>query len=80
LVLIFSTILSIFFREIKTRGEFRIPEKGPVIFVVAPHANQFIDPLMVLRTCGRQIGFLAAKKSMDRRWIGKFARALNASK
>lgn len=33
-------VVSLFFREIRPRGSHRIPTEGPVIFVVAPHANQ----------------------------------------
>jgi glycerol-3-phosphate O-acyltransferase/dihydroxyacetone phosphate acyltransferase len=40
LVVFFSVILDQFFREIKSRGSHKIPTEGPVIFVVAPHANQ----------------------------------------
>ncbi|KAJ3254118.1 hypothetical protein HK103_007506 [Boothiomyces macroporosus] len=70
-------VLSLFFKEIRVRGDSNIPS-GPVLFAVAPHANQFIDPVMLFTTCGRQVGFLAAKKSMDLFWIGLFARAFNS--
>jgi glycerol-3-phosphate O-acyltransferase/dihydroxyacetone phosphate acyltransferase len=33
-------VTQIFFREIRPRGAFNIPHKGPVIFVGAPHHNQ----------------------------------------
>jgi 1-acyl-sn-glycerol-3-phosphate acyltransferase len=33
-------MVDIFFREIRSRGSYRIPRRGPVIFVAAPHANQ----------------------------------------
>ncbi|KAF8924493.1 hypothetical protein EDD21DRAFT_389134 [Dissophora ornata] len=74
----FAIMLDIFFREIRPRGAHKIPKKGPVIFVAAPHANQFVDPLVLMRECGRRVSFLAAKKSMDRPWIGAFARSMNA--
>ncbi|KAG0362530.1 hypothetical protein BC939DRAFT_444573 [Gamsiella multidivaricata] len=74
----FTIMLDIFFREIRPRGAHKIPKKGPVIFVAAPHANQFVDPLVLMRECGRRVSFLAAKKSMDRPWIGAFARSMNA--
>lgn len=41
-------IISLFFREIRPRGSHRIPTEGPVIFVVAPHANQ-VRPIFVLK-------------------------------
>ena len=37
---IFNLMIDIFFREVRPRGAHKIPKKGPVIFVVAPHANQ----------------------------------------
>ncbi|OZJ03873.1 hypothetical protein BZG36_03684 [Bifiguratus adelaidae] len=74
----FNMILDIFFREIRPRGAHKIPLEGPVIFVAAPHANQFIDPLIVLRECKRQVSFLIAEKSMHQRGVGQFARALHA--
>ena len=44
---IFSIIVDLFFREVHPRGSWKIPRKGPVLFVAAPHANQvftgFID-------------------------------------
>lgn len=39
-----SFVLSLFFREMRPRGSHRIPKEGPVIFVVAPHANQVSKP------------------------------------
>ncbi|KAJ3413695.1 hypothetical protein HDV05_007683 [Chytridiales sp. JEL 0842] len=75
---LFSAVLEIFFREIITRGSHVIPQTGPVIFVCAPHANQFIDPILLIKSCGRQVGFLAAKKSMDKFWIGLFARSVGS--
>ncbi|KAI1295154.1 hypothetical protein EDD11_007960 [Mortierella claussenii] len=74
----FTILLDIFFREIRPRGAHKVPKQGPVIFVAAPHANQFVDPLVLMRECGRRVSFLAAKKSMDRRWIGGMARSMNA--
>jgi glycerol-3-phosphate O-acyltransferase/dihydroxyacetone phosphate acyltransferase len=41
-------MVDIFFREIRSRGSYRIPRRGAVIFVAAPHANQVyldLDPL-----------------------------------
>lgn len=35
-----TVLLDLFFREVKTRGSFRIPKRGGLIFVAAPHANQ----------------------------------------
>lgn len=75
---IFNIMLDIFFREIRPRGSHRIPKEGPVIFVAAPHANQFVDPLIVMRECGRRVSFIIAEKSMHERGIGFLARKMKA--
>lgn len=36
----FSILVDLFFREVHPRGSWKIPRRGPVIFVAAPHANQ----------------------------------------
>ncbi|KAF8628468.1 hypothetical protein AX15_003980 [Amanita polypyramis BW_CC] len=75
-------ITQIFFREIRPRGAFNIPRDGPVIFVVAPHNNQFLDPLLlsleVYRETHRHVHFLAAAHSMKRKWIGFFIRMMDS--
>ncbi|GJE95109.1 glycerol-3-phosphate O-acyltransferase [Phanerochaete sordida] len=70
-------VIYIFFREIRPRGAFHIPRDGPVIFVAAPHHNQFLDLLLALqvyRETGRRVQFLVAAASMQRKFIGFFAR------
>lgn len=78
----FDLIVHTFFREVKSRGTFHIPRTGPIIFVIAPHANQFIDPLLVMlkvrHYSGRRIAFLTAAKSYRRKFIGVFARLTGA--
>ncbi|KAG2210538.1 hypothetical protein INT47_002480 [Mucor saturninus] len=71
-------MLDIFFREVRPRGAHRIPKEGPVIFVVAPHVNQFVDPIVLMRECGRRVSFLIAEKSMHQKGIGFFAKMVNA--
>lgn len=79
---IFSIIVDLFFREIHPRSSWKIPRKGPVIFVAAPHANQFVDPLILARTIRREakrrIAFLIAAKSMERPFIGSMAKIMGA--
>lgn len=74
---IFNVVIDLFFREIHPRSSWRIPKKGPVIFVAAPHANQFVDPLLLMRVvrqdAKRRIAFLVAEKSMRRAFIGAAA-------
>lgn len=78
----FSIVVDLFFREVHPRASYRIPKNDPVIFVAAPHANQFVDPLIlggtVRHDAKRRISFLIAEKSMRRRFIG-FAAGLVGS-
>ncbi|KAI5951291.1 hypothetical protein KGF54_004365 [Candida jiufengensis] len=74
----FNIIIHTFFRDVQTRGSFYIPKTGPVIFVIAPHHNQFVDGLVVMtkvkEASNRRIAFLIAKKSYNRRIIGDAAK------
>lgn len=47
---LFSILVDLFFREIHPRGAWRVPRKGPIIVVAAPHANQVstASPLSLL--------------------------------
>lgn len=78
LLWVFSVIFDCFFREVRPRGAFRIPKTGPVIFVAAPHANQFVDPLVLMnqvkREAQRRISFLIASKSYKHPVIGPLSR------
>ena len=79
LVIQFFTILrKIFFRDVIIRGSHNIPSSGPVIFVAAPHANQFVDPMILSSTCARTISFLIAKVSLKRRIIGSLGRMMHS--
>ncbi|KAI9274439.1 hypothetical protein BDA99DRAFT_497485 [Phascolomyces articulosus] len=75
---IFNLMLDIFFREVRPRGAHRVPKEGAVIFVVAPHANQFVDPLILMRECGRRSSMIIAEKSMHQKAIGTFAKMIHA--
>lgn len=72
-------IFDCFFREIRPRGAFRLPKKGAVIFVAAPHANQFVDPMILMsqvrKEANRRISFLIAHKSYVHPVIGPLSRA-----
>ncbi|KAI5949999.1 hypothetical protein KGF57_004509 [Candida theae] len=78
----FNLVIHTFFRDVQSRGSFNIPTRGPVIFVIAPHHNQFVDGLVVMAKVkehsGRRIAFLIAKKSYDRRIIGEGAKLCSA--
>jgi len=68
-------IISAYFRHIDVVGAPRIPETGPVIFV-ANHANQFLDPMMLIVHVKRVVRFLIAEKSLKRFVIGDIARGV----
>ncbi|KAL3479106.1 hypothetical protein BJX99DRAFT_223078 [Aspergillus californicus] len=74
----FSVLIDLFFREVHPRGSWKIPRRGPMIIVAAPHANQFVDSLILMRVlrseAHRRISFLIAEKSFRRRFIGFLAR------
>lgn len=82
LLTIFRFCLNIFFREVYAPGAWRIPKKGPVIIVAAPHANQFVDSILLMRIikryAGRRISFLIAEKSMKEPYIGTLAAQMGA--
>ncbi|WFD00313.1 hypothetical protein MYAM1_003061 [Malassezia yamatoensis] len=71
-------VVNLFFREVQPRSAHHIPTKGPLIFVAAPHHNQFLDPLLlaseVRAGSGRHVSFLIAQKSLDRPFVGTIAR------
>ncbi len=46
-----SVLVDLFFREVHPRGSWKIPRKGPVIFVAAPHANQVGRSLGIYVSC-----------------------------
>ncbi|CUM65434.1 uncharacterized protein PRCAT00003073001 [Priceomyces carsonii] len=75
---LFTVTIDCFFREIRPRGAFRLPRSGPVIFVAAPHANQFVDPMILMnqvkRESQRRILFLIAAKSYKLKFIGFLSR------
>ncbi|KAI1116452.1 acyltransferase [Nemania sp. NC0429] len=64
----FSILVDLFFREVHPRGAWRVPRSGPILFVAAPHANQFVDGLVLQRTlkqeANRRVGLLIAEKSV----------------
>ncbi|KAG7196293.1 uncharacterized protein KQ657_000308 [Scheffersomyces spartinae] len=70
----FSIVFDCFFREIRPRGAYKLPKSGAVIFVAAPHANQFVDPLLLMhqvkKELGRRVSFLVAYKSYIQKVIG----------
>jgi glycerol-3-phosphate O-acyltransferase/dihydroxyacetone phosphate acyltransferase len=65
----FTIMLDIFFREIRPRGAHKIPQKGPVIFVAAPHANQvLIAASLIPHMAKRKTMTRGQRTSLDRLW------------
>ncbi|KAJ5190749.1 uncharacterized protein N7498_009734 [Penicillium cinerascens] len=78
----FSVLIDLFFREVHPRGSWKIPRRGPIIIVAAPHANQFVDSLVLMRVirseAHRRISWLIAEKSFRRKFIGLLARGIGS--
>ncbi|PTU18269.1 hypothetical protein P175DRAFT_0444344 [Aspergillus ochraceoroseus IBT 24754] len=76
----FSVLVDLFFREVHPRGSWKIPRRGPMIIVAAPHANQFVDSLILMRVmrseAHRRVSWLIADKSFQRKFIGLLARGI----
>ena len=48
-------VVDLFFREVSSRGAHKLPPRGqPGILCIAPHANQFLDPLVTCLACSQQ--------------------------
>ncbi len=71
-------IVETFFREISIRGSFHVPQNGPTLVVIAPHANQFLDAAVSMHAIylasGRVTHFIEAAVSLRRRVIGVLSR------
>ena len=76
---ILSDMMSLFFRQITVRGVYNIDNDAHsgLVFAVAPHTNQFIDPIVVMKTTTRKIGFLTARKSLNHPMVGPLCRAVD---
>ncbi|MBW0505626.1 hypothetical protein O181_045341 [Austropuccinia psidii MF-1] len=82
-IFLLKLIINLFFREIRPRGSHKIPQNGPLIFVAAPHHNQFLDPVILMSEVraaesARRVSFLTAEKSMKRPFIGLMARVMQS--
>ncbi|CAE8742764.1 unnamed protein product [Polarella glacialis] len=67
---------NIFFSSVEVVGMENLPKEGPVI-LTGNHNNQFVDALILLTNCHREISFMIAKKSWDRPLVGFLARAFH---
>eukprot|EP00286_Rhodomonas_abbreviata_P018751 CAMPEP_0181301546 /NCGR_PEP_ID=MMETSP1101-20121128/7482_1 /TAXON_ID=46948 /ORGANISM="Rhodomonas abbreviata, Strain Caron Lab Isolate" /LENGTH=211 /DNA_ID=CAMNT_0023406859 /DNA_START=405 /DNA_END=1037 /DNA_ORIENTATION=+ len=78
-------MMDVFFREISIGGQHKVTcldDGRAVIFACAPHVNQFVDPIVVMKVVaqetGRHVSWMTAAKSFNRRVIGDIARAIRA--
>mmetsp|Transcript_52331 Transcript_52331/g.150817 ORF Transcript_52331/g.150817 Transcript_52331/m.150817 type:complete len:717 (-) Transcript_52331:50-2200(-) len=70
------TFSNLFFRSVEIVGMDNLPKNGPVI-LTGNHNNQFVDGIILLTNCSRQISFMIAQKSFDRPLVGFLARAFH---
>jgi len=75
--LLLQAVLRIFFRRTEVSGAERVPETGPVIFVLN-HPNGLIDPTFLLCLAPRRVSFLAKAPLFHMPFIGAIARAFEA--
>jgi glycerol-3-phosphate O-acyltransferase/dihydroxyacetone phosphate acyltransferase len=71
-----QTSTKIYFKTIYVIGQENIPKEGPLI-ICGNHSNQFIDPMMIMNYCEREISFTMAATSFNKKVIGKIAKLLN---
>lgn len=76
----FKVVSHLFFREIKTTGEQLVPVDSPCIFIVGPHANQFVDGMVFLSNVPRHSYAIMASVSYNKPFIGHVGKILSASK
>jgi glycerol-3-phosphate O-acyltransferase/dihydroxyacetone phosphate acyltransferase len=72
-----QTSTTIYFRKIYVIGQENIPKDGPVI-ICGNHSNQFIDAMMIISYCEREVSFTMANSSFKKRVVGNMARLINA--
>ncbi len=75
--LLLRGMLRIFFRRTEVSGAERVPQSGPVIFVLN-HPNGLIDPTFLLCLAPRRVSFLAKAPLFHMPIIGAIARAFEA--
>lgn len=74
---IFCATLRIFFRRVEVVGRERVPERGPVIYVLN-HPNALIDPLFLVCRAPRKVSFLAKEPLFRMPVIGLFVRVFES--
>ncbi len=70
------TTTRIYFKTIYVLGQEHIPKDGPLI-ICGNHSNQFVDPMMIMSYCDREISFTMAASSFNKKVVGPIAKLLN---
>ena len=72
----FGAVVEIFFRDLQYHGLSNMPREGiPTLLVCAPHANQFVDPLVITKRIKRDVAFLTAASSLRKPFVGHLIKA-----
>eukprot|EP01062_Namystynia_karyoxenos_P012399 TRINITY_DN14450_c0_g1_i1.p1 TRINITY_DN14450_c0_g1~~TRINITY_DN14450_c0_g1_i1.p1 ORF type:complete len:628 (+),score=177.32 TRINITY_DN14450_c0_g1_i1:83-1966(+) len=74
----FFLCAKLFFKHFDVAGSVRVPPTGPVILAIAPHSNQFVDGIVVLRGISHRpdLSFIVAAVTMRRKYVGAMARMI----
>jgi len=77
IVAILKLILRVFFRRIEINGLERVPDDGPVMFVLN-HPNGLVDPVFILTLAPRKVSFLAKSTLFKMPVISFFIKKMEA--
>ncbi|KAK8815466.1 hypothetical protein WA158_003678 [Blastocystis sp. Blastoise] len=75
---IYTMTTKFFFKDITINGKEKIPKTGPVILVCAPHANQFVDAMILSSQMPRKVYFIGAASSFKIPVVGSFMKLMNS--
>ena len=71
-----KVVTSMYFQKINVIGQENIPKDGPVI-ICGNHANQFVDPMLIISNSTRNLSVCMAASSYSKPVIGYFAKKLD---
>lgn len=71
------TLNNMIFGSVEIIGMDHVPKDGPVI-LTGNHNNQFVDGIILLTNCVREISFMIAQASWERPLVGFLARAFHS--
>jgi glycerol-3-phosphate O-acyltransferase / dihydroxyacetone phosphate acyltransferase len=76
IVALLRFVLRIFFRRIEVNGIERVPDDGPVMFVLN-HPNALVDPVFILALAPRKVSFLAKSTFFKMPVVGFLMKAMD---